>query len=208
MTTTAKPFNTMKKGFAAGCCIGIGTITYLLISNKLLGAFLFALGLFLICNYRLKLCTGMAGYLADQNSTISDGIIWAIIGNILGAASMFFILTLWNPSIRVLANDILERKLDNSFVELIISAFMCGALIFLAVDIYNTSKEPLFKAMSIFIAVPCFIINGFDHCIVTVFYVSSASSWHQLLMGSIVFLAVMSGNFLGSICTYYLIKKI
>ena len=195
------------KGFAAGCCIGIGTVTYLLISNKLLGAFLFALGLFLICNYKLKLCTGMAGYLACKNNVIPKGILWATVGNILGAVTMFFLLTTWNPNIRDLASDVLAKKLSTPVASLFLSAVMCGVLIFFAVDLHNKNSEALFKALGIFLAVPCFIINGFDHCVVTVFYISSASSWDQLFKSVVVLFVVMSGNFIGSMLTYCLVNK-
>ena len=49
----------------SGICIGIGGAVYLTLENKIVGAFLFTVGLFTILIFGFKLYTGMVGYLAD-----------------------------------------------------------------------------------------------------------------------------------------------
>ena len=196
-------------GVAAGICIGLGFVTYLLISNKLLGAFIFAFGLFLVCTYRLKLCTGMAGFLlADYAPT--DGFIAACIGNIEGVSLMYLLSSLWNPLISVRCYELFTTKMLLEPYQFFISALFCGALMFIAVDIYRykAKDSALIKLVGIFLAVPCFVLNGFDHCIVTMFYINSATSFDEYLIGLQIFGTVMVGNFLGAILTYLLFTKV
>lgn len=195
-------------GVAAGMCIGLGTITYLLISNKLLGAFIFAMGLFLVCTYRLKLCTGMAGYLPDERKSKTDGFVVASIGNINGITVMYLLAQFWNPAVVEAARGVLEAKFMLQPWQAFISALFCGMLMFLAVDIYNEAKDTLSCILGIFLAVPCFIINGFDHCVVTMFYIHSSRTLLEVVHSLQLFSTVMVGNFLGALLAWFLFYKI
>ena len=195
-------------GVAAGMCIGMGTITYLLISNKLLGAFIFALGLFLVCTYRLKLCTGMAGYLSDERKSKTEGFVVASIGNIHGITIMYLLSLYWNPAVDVASRAVLETKFMLQPWQAFISALFCGMLMFLAVDIYNEAKDTLSCILGIFLAVPCFIINGFDHCVVTMFYIHSSRTLPEVVHGLQLFSTVMIGNFIGALLAWFLFYKL
>lgn len=195
-------------GVAAGMCIGLGTITYLLISNKLLGAFIFAMGLFLVCTYKLKLCTGMAGYLPDERKSKTEGFVVASIGNIHGITIMYLLALCWNPDVYVASRAVLETKFMLQPWQTFVSALFCGMLMFLAVDIYNEAKDMLSCILGIFLAVPCFIINGFDHCVVTMFYIHSCRTLPEVMHGLQLFSTVMVGNFLGALFAWFLFYKI
>ena len=195
-------------GVTAGICIGIGTITYLLITNKLLGAFVFAFGLFLVCTYELKLCTGMAGYLFSDKNT--NGFIAAAMGNVVGMSFMFCLAKLCNENIILAARKVFNTKLTMLPHQLFVSALFCGMLMFIAVDIYKFSAEDsmLQRLSGIFLAVPCFILNSFDHCVVTVFYIFTASTIIEVLQGLHIFAIVMIGNFVGAIIANILFDKV
>ena len=51
------------KGFYAGVLISMGGIAYLAIPDKIIGAFIFSLGLLTVCLYSFNLYTGKVGYL-------------------------------------------------------------------------------------------------------------------------------------------------
>ena len=195
-------------GVGAGVCISLGTVTYLLISNKLLGAFVFAFGLFLVCTYKLKLCTGMAGYLFSNFNT--EGFVAASIGNVNGVSLMYCLLILWNSEVRNQAHQLFTTKMTLMPYQFFISALMCGMLMFLAVDIYKYGPEEsmMHRLFGLFLAVPCFVLNGFDHCIVTMFYINSATCVEEVVIGLQIFGTVMIGNFIGAILAYLLFNKV
>ena len=51
------------KGIYAGIMIGIGGIAYLAIPNKIVGSFIFSIGLLTVCMYGMNLYTGKIGYM-------------------------------------------------------------------------------------------------------------------------------------------------
>ena len=57
---------TLVLAIAAGFCIGIGGIVFLMQDSKLAGAFLFAIGLLTILVFKFNLFTGMIGYLTEK----------------------------------------------------------------------------------------------------------------------------------------------
>ena len=195
------------QGVTAGVCIGLSTITYLLCSNKLLGAFIFAFGLFVVCKYNLKLCTGMAGYLINKSSKI-EGFVVSTFGNLAGMTLLYLLSVLWKPELRAISTQILESKISIMSYQTFISAIFCGMLMFIAVDGFKNSSEVSFALLSIFIAVPIFVINGFDHCVVSMYYVLGARSFVQGIVGLHFFIVAMVGNFMGAILANLMLQKI
>lgn len=195
------------QGVAAGICIGLGTITYLLISNKLLGAFVFAFGLFLVCGYRLKLCTGMAGYLINK-SVDTSGFVLAAVGNVNGMTLMYVLSILWKPELKLISTQILESKTAMMPYQTFISALFCGMLMFIAVDGYKNASDTLFRIISIFVAVPIFVLNGFDHCIVSMYYLHGATTFELFVKGHMFFSVTMIGNFIGALVANLLLQRL
>ena len=195
------------QGVSAGICIGFGTVTYLRCENKLLGAFLFAFGLFLVCSYGLKLCTGMAGYLINKNIDTS-GFVLAAVGNVVGMSIMYCLSTLWRSELRVIGEHILEEKLLLMPYQTFISAMFCGMLMFVAVNGYKMAEDISMKLLSIFVAVPIFVICGFDHCVVSVYYALCATTYEQGVLSLMFVCVVMVGNFIGSIVANLLLSKL
>ncbi|MBO6083474.1 MAG: formate/nitrite transporter family protein, partial [Candidatus Methanomethylophilaceae archaeon] len=68
---------------------------------------------------------------------------------------------------------------------------MCGMLMFIAVDFYKTKGSYI----ATFVAVPVFIMAGFEHSIADMFYFSSAMMWD--LDAVIFILIIIVGNALG-----------
>ena len=196
----------LAQGVAAGVCIGIGTITNLISSNKYVGALLFSIGLYLVCCYQLKLCTGMAGYVLSSSSPVDLTV--AAIGNVVGISFTYILAVLWNPLVRNMSEVVLFEKLDRQPYQIFISAIFCGMLMFLAVDRFKKSQHPVTKLLGIFLCIPCFVLNGFDHCVVNMFYVLSSESLQVGIFGLIMFGISMLGNFIGAIFAWVLFQKI
>lgn len=185
----------------AGSCIGIGGTVYLLCPNKLIGAFLFSVGLITILLFRLKLFTGMTGYLFDEahkfNYILKLIIVW--FGNFCGT----FLVGTAIRSSRLAstavptAQAIITTKLTDTWYSLIILGIFCGMLMYIGVDSFKKSSNQYSTLSTItpILCVATFIIAGFEHCIADMYYFTVAGpSWSSLL--ALIF--ITTGNIIGS----------
>ena len=74
----------------AGMMIGLGAIVYLSV-GKIVGAFMFSIGLLAILHFRCRLFTGKAGGLATGAISLDD-LAAIYIGNAFGTCVMAFIV--------------------------------------------------------------------------------------------------------------------
>ncbi len=56
--------------------IGIGSAVYLTLDNKIIGALLFSIGLFMICSFSMYLYTGKIGYIFKTKNKPNCFIVW------------------------------------------------------------------------------------------------------------------------------------
>lgn len=185
-----------------GLGIGIGGIVYLSIDNKIIGALMFAVGLYTICIHGLNLYTGKVGYLVNQPvSYLKDlGIIW--VGNLIGTAAAAVAAN----STRIFeagakAVSMCEVKLADSYSSLFILAVFCGMLMYIAVEGYKVTGNPVI----LYACVGTFILCGFEHCVADMFYFSVAKMWSASAFIRIVVITL--GNSLGGVLIP-LVKKI
>lgn len=185
------------KSVLAGIMIGIGGTIYLSIDNNVVGASLFGIGLFMIVIYGFNLYTGKIGYLVDNfNFKYIKMLVITLIGNFIGTFFVGYILkfTRIYSLIHDKAKLLVNVKLDDSLISILILAFFCGILMYLAV---NTSKEnkDISKYLGVFLGVIVFILCGFEHCIANMYYFSVANIWN---LNTLLYLLIMIlGNSLG-----------
>lgn len=177
-----------------GAAIGIGGIVFLSLDNKIAGALLFTAGLYSICVHGLNLFTGKVGYLVNQPvSYLADlAVIWT--GNLAGTwlAAMGARCSRIN-GIAEKAQTMCEIKVNDSLISLLILGIFCGALMYIAVEGYKQTKNPLI----LFVGVAAFILCGFEHCIADMFYISVASMWSVRALICIVIISL--GNAIGGV---------
>lgn len=185
------------KSVLAGIMIGIGGTIYLSIDNKVVGASLFGIGLFMIVIYGFNLYTGKIGYLVDNfNFKYIKMLVITLIGNFIGTFFVGYILkftriySLIHDKTKLLVNV----KLDDSLISILILAFFCGILMYLAVNTYKENKD-ISKYLGVFLGVIVFILCGFEHCIANMYYFSVANIWN---LNTLLYLLIMIlGNSLG-----------
>ena len=178
----------------AGIAIGIGGTVYLSMDDKLAGALLFTVGLYTICVHKLNLFTGKVGYCVEQPiSYLCDlAVIW--LGNLAGAAcAAFAILQTRIGGIGDKAVTLCEAKCSDRLLSLFLLAVFCGFLMFVAVDGYKSSQNPIL----LFVCVSAFILCGFEHCIADMFYFSLANAWSAQTFLDI--LVITLGNSAGAV---------
>ena len=115
------------KSILAGIAIAIGAYINLNIGG-VAGAVVFSVGLFLVCHFQLNLYTGKVGYTGIINN------LPILLGNAIGAIILYFY-----PIDK--AVEVVEKKLNTPLYITFINAFICGILIYAAVECFKYGKE-------------------------------------------------------------------
>ncbi len=158
----------------AGIAIAIGGTVYLSMENRILGALLFTVGLYLIVTSGLNLYTGKIGYLPEQGRGYLPFLLVVWLGNLAGTflgAKALLCTRIGN--IAEDARGICQGKMSDSPGSMFLLGIFCGILMYGAVDGYKKTKNPLI----LFLCVGVFILSGFEHCVANMFYFSLAHAW-------------------------------
>ena len=186
----------------AGLFIGMAGTVYLAVPNANLGAFLFAFALMTILCYGFKLFTGAIGYLMTQKRSdifsylITLLLIW--LGNLGGCFAVGSLVrsTRTFALIQERVMNVCNAKLNDDPVSLLILAFFCGILMYLAVETYRRKElGDIFRFAAVFLCVSIFILCGFEHCIANMFYFSAAGVWSVKTLLTVLLMTL--GNSLG-----------
>lgn len=186
----------------SGLCIGVGGSVSLLQSNALVGAIFFTVGLFTILIFGFNLYTGMVGYLGDRllekkpHYLGTLGIVW--LGNFAGTALMALVIRLTRNGdrLQLLAQRVMEPKLNDTWYSLLILGVFCGMMMFLAVDTYKKHHKdyPLLSYIAVILGVVVFILAGFEHSIADMFYAVLAGKTVDSLVPILI---ITLGNAIG-----------
>ncbi len=190
----------------AGLCISFGGAVYLLADSKILGAFLFTIGLFAICTMGFHLYTGKVCYLFDNKPSYIIDILIIWIGNLIGTfiGAKLQLLTRYGNTLSNAATNICNIKLSDNLLSIFILAMLCNAMIYFSVEEFKTNKQELGEYLALFFGVVVFILCGFEHCIANMYYFTLASVWS---LRTLVYLAIMTlGNAVGGIAFHSLHK--
>lgn len=184
------------RALLTGFAIGIGGVVYLSCDSKYVGSFLFGTGLFVILSFGFNLFTGKVGYAVENKPSYLLDLLIIWIGNLAGTFIMgCMILCTRISGISEKAAGLCETKLADDLVSILILAFFCGMLMFIAADGFKKIENPVGKMLAVFLPVMVFILSGYEHCVANMFYFSVGACWSAKAFG---YLLVMSaGNALG-----------
>ena len=186
------------KSIFAGIMIGIAGTVYLRVDNNIVGAFLFSIGLLVICMYGMNLYTGKIGYILINKLNYIYELLITILGNFIGTflVARLVLLTRFK-SVSDKAVDLVNLKLNDNLFSIFILAVLCGILMYIAVNNYKKINNEIGKYSCIFMCVMVFILSGFEHSIANMYYISVAN---LLSLKSLLYILVMLlGNSIGSI---------
>ena len=189
-------FYTFFSSILAGIAISIGGCVLLSVDNRVIGAFMFTVGLYTICVHELSLFTGKIGSIVTNSSPLLYGrellVIW--VGNLTGTFLAAFFMDMAGMSgLSQRASQMCIVKINNSLWHLFLLGIFCGFLVFVAVDGYKSTKNPII----LFIGVGTFILCGFEHCVADMFYFSISHTWS--LRTFLCVAAITLGNSVGGI---------
>lgn len=198
MNALKKNINILFKGIYAGMMIGIGGTVYLSISNSIIGAIFFSVGLLTICIYKMNLYTGMIGYIIENKLNYIVTLLLTLIGNFIGTMiTSLLVLNTRIANISVRAKEISAIKINDNYLSIFILSIFCGMLMYIAVNTFKKEKDSIVRYLAIFICVIVFILSGFEHCIANMYYISLAKLWS--LKSVLSMLIMILGNSVGSI---------
>ena len=190
-----KYLSVLIKGILAGICISIGGSICLkanvAANSKILGAFLFPIGLILICNFGYFLYTGKICYLFENKEQSYKekvlSLLLGLFGNLVGCVAVAVVLRLINHSfiaesqveqawyssnaqLFINLNSSVNSKLNYAWYEMIILSAFCGMLVYIAVEGFKTIEHHIGKYLVLILAIAGFIICGFEHSVANMFY--------------------------------------
>ena len=196
---------TLIKGIFAGICIGVGGWLFITSKNsgasQVLSAFMFSIGLILICNFKFFLYTGKICYLGNEiknknGLNYSLQLLIGLVGNYIGAVLVGFVIskTLHVPDF---VDSMVTTKLAYDWWQLLILGAFCGMLIYFAVEAFAKVENIFGKYVILMMCVAGFIVCGFEHCIADMFYFAVAGNFS--VDSIIAVLLIIVGNSLGGL---------
>lgn len=176
----------------AGVVIALGCVASLCAPNYV-GLILFAVGLLMVKRFGLRLLTGKAGLMIEENIKVPKvaielGRIFAlnIVGTFLVALAA---LLMWNVDSPEIVNAISRAQVD-SLLSVFVCSIFCGVLVYAGVK----AETALETIMYVF----AFLVAGFTHSIAYSFYfwicVLTAQATMQMLFALLI---AVVGNVLG-----------
>ncbi len=192
------------KSMLAGILIAVAGIVFLscqkAISDeniaKVVGSFLFSIGLIGVLVLEANLFTGKIGYvdtwskLGLASTALVFNLIIAFLIGLLYKGINF-------SSISVNGVFPFDSRLAKEWYQLLFDGFICGILIYLAVELYKKTKS----FIPVIICVMAFILSGAEHSIADAFYLG-ASQLSLVAFGKLGLIII--GNAAGSLIIHWL----
>lgn len=184
----------------AGAFIAMGGVVFLSLNNKIVGAFMFSLGLFAVCTLKYNLFTGKVGYLfCNDVKTYLPWCLMVWVGNLVGSIIVAELVRLTRvaPGIIEKSTKLVQVKADDSLISLFVLGIFCNIMVVHAVDQYLNNPHEIGKYLGIIMSIMVFILCGFEHCIADMFYIQMARMWNSQTIIALIFITL--GNVLGGI---------
>lgn len=161
-------FNLAKRSICAGLLIGCGGFVYSMVGG-VVGAFLFAFGLFGVLYGSWALYTGYAGSFAWREAKDWGRLFYILFGNWIGVMAMTLLVAISSESIIAQANEVVSKVVADrttaDWWRILVRAIGTGFIMEIAVR-YGRDQ----KWMTVLLGVPVFILCGLPHCVADIFY--------------------------------------
>ena len=208
-------------GILAGLAIGLGGLLFVTFKTfvpgeygKILGSMFFAVGLFLVCFFKLSLYTGKIGLIFEEKKDLDFylSLPVMIVGNAIGAIGLGYICyfifkdtELFNTAVNATTSRTAPFDNINSFepfLATLIKGIACGLCVYLAVKSFAFGRIKQGGVILLVFFVFIFVYFGFEHCIANMFYYSMANLWTAgaFINIALVILANSIGTIPGVLC--------
>ena len=195
-----KKFADFLYAIRAGAFIAMGGVAFLSLNNKIVGAFMFSLGLFAVCTLKYNLFTGKVGYLfCNDVKTYLPWCLMVWVGNLVGSIIVAELVRLTRvaPGLIEKSTKLVQVKADDTLISLFVLGIFCNIMVVHAVDQYLNNPHEIGKYLGIIMSIMVFILVGFEHSIADMFYIQMARMWNSQTI--IALIVITLGNVLGGI---------
>ena len=183
----------------AGIAIGLGGLVFLSVDNKVIGSFLFTIGLFTVCTMGFNLFTGKVCYTFQNDTAYKIGlpVIW--LGNLVGTGLTAGCawMTRVAPAVSEKAMALCQTKLNDSILSLFFLGILCNIFIYIGVEGYKSNPHEFGKYLALVFGVMVFILCGTEHCVADMFYFWMAGAWSGQAV--LRLLVITLGNAVGGV---------
>ena len=183
----------------AGIAIGLGGLVFLSVDNKVIGSFLFTIGLFTVCTMGFNLFTGKVCYTFQNDTAYKIGlpVIW--LGNLVGTGLTAGCawMTRVAPAVSEKAMGLCQTKLGDSYASLFFLGILCNIFIYIGVEGYKSNPHEFGKYLALVFGVMVFILCGTEHCVADMFYFWMAGAWSGQAV--VRLLVITLGNAVGGV---------
>lgn len=176
----------------AGAFISFGAVFYTFVIHdstlstgltKLIGGFVFCLGLILVIVAGAELFTGnslvVMAYVSRKVTAWQLCRNWGIVfaGNFVGALVVVFLiyhsghLGSANGAVSLLAVRIANAKVNLPFMEALVRGILCNLLVCLAVWLCFSGRSVTDKILAIIFPITAFVALGFEHCVANMYFI-------------------------------------
>jgi len=185
-------FSTFMLAIMAGSFIGLGAVFFTFVIHdstlsigltKLIGGFVFSLGLILVIITGAELFTGnnlIVMAFVSQKITMQQLLRnWSIVffGNLVGSLIIVILIffsgqwTSGGASVGVKALMIANGKVNLTFMEAISKGILCNILVCLAVYLCFSGRSVTDKILAILFPITAFVALGFEHSIANMYFI-------------------------------------
>lgn len=193
----AELINLTKRSLCAGLMIGCGAFAYTM-TGGVVGAFLFAFGLFGVLYGNWALYTGYAGSFAWRDRKDWGRLFYILAGNWAGVMVMTLLVAVSSEATIAQANDVVSKivtdRTSSEWWSVLIRAIGTGFIMEIAVR-YGREKQ----WMTVLLGVPVFIFCGLPHCVADIFYygVDLITAEGNATVYIIPWISAIAGNLIG-----------
>ena len=195
-----KKFADFLYAIMAGAFIAMGGVAFLSLNNKIVGAFMFSLGLFAVCTLKYNLFTGKVGYLfCNDVKTYLPWCLMVWVGNLVGSIIVAELVRITRvaPKKKKKSTKLVQVKADDTLISLFVLGIFCNIMVVHAVDQYLNNPHEIGKYLGIIMSIMVFILVGFEHSIADMFYIQMARMWNSQTI--IALIVITLGNVVGGI---------
>ncbi len=184
----------------SGFIITVAVICYFSVEDKIIGAFLFNIALATILIFELNLYTGKIAYIVENDFKYIKRVLIILLGNIIGVISSCYLFTVTRYADKIIekADALVEVKLNDNLLSIIVLAIFCGFLMYIAVEGFKKANHEIGKYLIFILCIMVFVMAGFEHSIADVAYLTFANAIWSL--ESLIFILIaLAGNAVGAI---------
>lgn len=186
---------TFYSALLAGVMTGLGGAAFLGTGDRIVGAFLFAIGMFAAMALGLPLFVGRCAHTLCEHPKKLPSLTPMIAANLLGAMICGL---LYGYAVPTAVDSLQTVKLSQPILSTLIRSLLCGMILFTAGESWNLLKES--KPIGVLLGIPAFVLAGLENSVADAFYFGATFGQTGLFFAQTLLFVLICviGNIIGA----------